>query len=160
MHKTRNSLPDNTRKAMIELLQGSLADGVDLQTQVKQAHWNVKGPDFIGLHELFDEVHSLVEIQVDSIAERLVTLGGVAEGTARAAAERSRLPEYPRQIADGRAHVEALADVLARFCTTCREAIESADEAGDPITADLYTAIARELDKQVWFIEAHVQAER
>jgi starvation-inducible DNA-binding protein len=160
VHRTRNTLPDNTRKTMIELLQTSLCDGVDLQSQVKQAHWNVKGPDFIGLHELFDQIHGIVTGHVDGIAERLVTLGGEAAGTARDAAARSRLPEYPHGIAEGPAHAAALADALAAFSSTCRKAVDSADEAGDAITADLYTNIARELDKQVWFVEAHLQAER
>lgn len=160
MITTRNSLPDNARKAMIELLQTSLYDGVDLQTQVKQAHWNLKGPSFIALHELFDQVHGLVSGHVDSIAERLVTLGGVASGTARDAAARSRLDEYPHDIVEGQAHAAALADVLATFSTTCRKAVDTADEAGDPLTADLFTSIAREFDKQVWFVEAHLQAKR
>lgn len=160
MTETRNTLPDNTRKAMIELLQASLADGVDLQTQVKQAHWNVKGPSFIGLHELFDAVHGVVTGHVDNVAERLVTLGGEAAGTARDAAGRSRLPEYPHGIADGQAHAAALADAMAAFATTCRKAVDTAEEAGDPLTADLYTTAAREIDKQVWMVEAHVQAKR
>lgn len=160
MHATRNSLPDNTRKAVIQLLQASVADGVDLQTQVKQAHWNVKGPSFRGLHELFDQVYGVVQTQVDAIAERLVTLGGVAEGTARVAAQRSRLPEYPLDLVEGRAHAEALAGAVARFAASCREAIDAADEAGDAVTADLYTQVVGALDEQVWMIEAHTQAER
>lgn len=100
---------------MIQLLQASVADGVDLQTQVKQAHWSVKGPSFRGLRELFDQVHGVVQTQVDTIAERLVTLGGVAEGTARVAAQRSRLPGYPLDLGEGRAHANALADAVARF---------------------------------------------
>lgn len=160
MTETRNSLPDNTRQAMIELLQANLTDGVDLQTQIKQAHWNIKGPSFIGLHELFDDIHGIVRGHVDSIAERLVTLGGIASGTARDAAARSRLPEYPHDIIECHAHAAALADRLAAFSTSCRKAVDTADEAGDPLTADLFTTIARELDKQVWFVEAHLQAER
>src|SRR5437763_13153550 len=108
MHPTKNDLPETVRRQMIELCNARLADAIDLQTQTKQAHWNVKGPHFIALHELFDKVNEAVEDYVDDVAERAVQLGGVAEGTARAAARRSSLPEYPAGVVDGRRHVEAL----------------------------------------------------
>src|ERR1041384_7497999 len=108
MFKTKNDLPDATRVKVIELLNARLADAIDLQTQTKQAHWNVKGPNFIALHELFDKVAEDVEDYVDEIAERAVQLGGVAEGTARVVAKKSSLAEYPVSAADGRGHVEAL----------------------------------------------------
>src|SRR3954471_24397407 len=104
MFKTKNELPEATRGKVVELLNARLADCIDLQTQTKQAHWNVKGPNFIALHELFDKINAAVEDYVDEIAERAVQLGGVAEGTARMAAKRSSLPEYPANAADGRSH--------------------------------------------------------
>src|SRR5437763_6198283 len=108
MYPTKSDLAESTRRQMIELCNARLADAIDLQTQTKQAHWNVKGPNFIGLHELFDKINEAVEDYVDEIAERAVQLGGVAEGTARMAAKRSSLGEYPANISDGRAHVDAL----------------------------------------------------
>jgi starvation-inducible DNA-binding protein len=130
---------------------------VDLQTQCKQAHWNVKGP-FIALHELFDQVNEAVEDYVDDIAERAVQLGGVAEGTARMAAQRSSLAEYPK-AADGRKHVEALSSALAAFGRSARHAIDQSNDLGDLDTADLFTEVSRGIDKWLWFVEAHVQAE-
>src|SRR3954447_881372 len=115
MFKTKNDLSEATRVKAIELLNARLADAIDLQTQMKQAHWNVKGPNFIALHELFDKINEEVEDCVDDLAERAVQLGGVAIGTARPAAQRSQLKEYPLQLANGRDHVEAVASVLASF---------------------------------------------
>ena len=160
MYPTRNDLPDNTRKAAIELLQKRLADVVDLGTQAKQAHWNVKGPNFIALHELFDSVAGDVASYVDLIAERITTLGGIAEGTAAAAAERSILPRYPLTIADGAEHVEALATALATFGKAVRAGIDQASEIGDQDTADVFTEVSRGIDKSLWFVEAHGQARR
>lgn len=159
MHETRNDLAENTRGAMIELLQARLADAVDLSTQSKQAHWNVKGPHFIGLHELFDDVHEHVDVAVDLIAERLVALGGVAKGTARAAAARSTLAEYPLDIAAGTDHCEALSTALATFGKVVRKSIDEADEAGDQDTADLFTEVSRQADKDLWMVEAHLQSD-
>src|SRR6201997_1594579 len=113
MFKTKNDIPEGTRVKVIELLNARLADCIDLQTQIKQAHWNVKGPSFIALHELFDKINEEVEDYVDDIAERAVQLGGVAEGTARMVAKRSSLSEYPAKAVDGRSHVEALSSALA-----------------------------------------------
>ncbi len=141
---------------MVELLNARLADSVDLQTQLKQAHWNVKGPQFIALHELFDKVAEAVEDSVDEIAERAVQLGGIALGTARIAAAHSSLSEYPHNILEGLAHVEAVASALAAVGQQVRAAIETADKAGDADTADLFTQVSRELDKQLWFVEAHL----
>jgi starvation-inducible DNA-binding protein len=160
MFKTKNDLPENVRAQSIELLNARLADAIDLATQTKQAHWNVKGPHFIALHELFDKINEDVEEYVDDIAERAVQLGGVAEGTARIAAKRSSLGEYPATAVDGRGHVEALSSVLATFGTSARKAINSANDLGDFDTADLFTEISRGLDKWLWFVEAHQQAER
>ena len=158
--RTRNDLPADTRTEMVELCNTMLADCIDLETQTKQAHWNVRGPSFWGLHKLFDEINEAVEEYVDLIAERAAQLGGTVEGTARDVARRSRLPEYPRDIKDGLAHVNALAVALSTFGSSAREAIDTADEADDKDTADVFTEISRGTDQWLWFVEAHTQAER
>ena len=159
MIDTRNDLAANTRGVVVNLLQARLADAIDLGTQTKQAHWNVKGPHFIGLHELFDKVHEHVDVAVDLIAERLVALGGVAEGTARVVAKRSGLAEYPLDIHAGTDHCEALAKALAKFGKAVRKNIDEADEAGDQDTADLFTDVSRQADQDLWMVEAHLQAD-
>src|SRR5262245_7668139 len=158
MYKTRNDLPEQVRSKIVELLNARLADAIDLQTQMKQAHWNVKGPDFIALHKLFDEINESVEDYVDDIAERAVALGGIAIGTARAAAKKSALAEYPLQIANGHDHVDAVAAALSTFGKSVRQAIDAGDELRDRDTADLFTEISRGVDKWLWFVEAHLQA--
>ena len=115
MYETENDISRERRSELNALMNQRLASAVDLQMQMKQAHWNVKGPSFIGLHELFDKVAEVVESYVDMIAERIVQLGGIAEGTVRVAASRTRLPEYPLEIAEGMAHVEAVARALSTF---------------------------------------------
>ena len=154
---TKNDLPAETRARVVVLLNQRLADCIDLQTQCKQAHWNVKGPEFIALHKLFDEINEEVEEYVDLLAERVVQLGGIAEGTARCAAERSRLSEYPREITSGEEHVEALSTALAAFGRIARKGIDEASEVGDADTTDILTEISRGIDKWLWFVEAHLQ---
>src|ERR1017187_9001027 len=127
MYETENDISLPQRAELNALMNQRLASAVDLQLQIKQAHWNVKGPSFIGLHELFDKVDEAVESYVDMIAERIVQLGGIAEGTVRVAAARSRLAEYPLQIADGMAHVEAVARALSPFGQEARSTINEAD---------------------------------
>jgi len=158
MYETENDIPQKRREELNALMNRRLADAVDLQSQMKQAHWNVKGPHFIGLHELFDKVDEAVESYVDLIAERIVQLGGIAEGTVRVAAGRSRLEEYPLTIADGAAHVEAVAKALSTFGQEVRNTISEADELEDQDTADLFTEVSRGIDKWLWFVEAHSQA--
>jgi starvation-inducible DNA-binding protein len=160
MYETENDLPEKCRRELTTLLNQRLASAVDLQTQLKQAHWNVKGPSFIALHELFDQVHEAVESYVDLIAERIVQLGGIAEGTARIAAARSRLPEYPLAIADGLAHTQAVAKALANFGQEARTTIQEATALEDAVTADLFTEVSRGMDKWLWFVEAHHQASK
>ena len=157
MHPTKNDLPEQKRKQVIEILAQRLADCADLQLQAKQAHWNVKGPSFIALHELFDKVADTAEESVDLIAERIVQLGGVAEGTVRVAAERSTLAEYPLKISAGADHVDALSSALAAFGKLVRSAIDQTAELGDIDTSDLFTEVSRGIDKQLWFVEAHLQ---
>ncbi|OLE65718.1 MAG: DNA starvation/stationary phase protection protein Dps [Acidobacteria bacterium] len=159
MHRTKNDLPEKVRTQVVGLLQERLADCIDLVMQAKQAHWNVKGPSFIALHELFDKVYEHTQDYADLIAERIVQLGGIAEGTVRAAAKRSKLQEYPPAIASGKEHVEALSRALAYFGETARKAIGQTDEIGDKGTADIFTEISRGMDKDLWFVEAHSQAD-
>lgn len=158
MHATKIDIPMNTRKAAIELLQARLADSIDLITQAKQAHWNVKGPNFIALHDLFEKIAEESREYADLMAERITALGGIAEGTAAVAAERSTLLRYPLDIADGAAHVEALSTALATFGNAARAAIDETAEMGDQVTADLFTEVARGIDKDLWLVEAHAQA--
>ena len=158
LHKTKNDLPEKTRGAMIELLNQQLADAIDLGLQSKQAHWNVKGPHFIGLHELFDKVAEELEGFTDDIAERAVELGGIALGTVQIVSKNSRLAAYPLDIASGREHVAALSGALAKFGAGTRAAIDIAGKAGDADTADLFTEVSRGVDKLLWMIEAHLQA--
>jgi len=159
MNETLNDLSSSTRSRMIELLNARLADGIDLRTQVKVAHWNVKGPQFIALHKLFDEVAADVDEYVDLLAERAVQLGGVADGTARQAVERSTLDEYAATAGGGgREHVHAVADALSTFGRAARQGIEAAAKAGDQDTCDILTEISRGVDKWLWMVEAHHQA--
>ncbi|MES1201727.1 MAG: DNA starvation/stationary phase protection protein Dps [Pseudomonadota bacterium] len=155
--KSQIDIPDNTRKAMIALLNARLADAIDLRLAVKQAHWNVKGPTFIALHELFDQIQGRVDVFVDDIAERAVQLGGVVSGTAQAAVVGSKLTPYPTDIVAEKDHLKALSQRLGEFGKLAREAINSADEAGDKDTADLFTGVSRSLDKDLWFVESHLQ---
>jgi starvation-inducible DNA-binding protein len=160
LHPTKNDMSANRRKAVIDLLGARLSDALDLSAQTKQAHWNVKGPSFIALHELFDKIHTDVEASVDTIAERLVALGGTARGTVQVTVKDSTLPAYPLDIVDGVAHCEALATSLAAFGKQVRAAIDAADALEDADTADLFTAMSREVDKNLWFVEAHIQAKK
>jgi starvation-inducible DNA-binding protein len=158
LHNTKIDLSADQRGKLIGLLNSRLADASDLKSQAKQAHWNVKGMSFIALHELFDDVATAVEGHIDLIAERVTTLGGTAMGTVRLAAENSSLSEYPHEITDGASHVDALSTALADFGKQVRKAIDESSELGDQDTADLFTEISREIDKQLWFVEAHIQA--
>lgn len=158
LHKTKNDLPEKTRRKVIELLNQQLADVLDLHLQAKQAHWNVKGPNFIGLHELFDKAHGELGEFADEIAERVAQLGGVALGTLRAAAKQSRLREYPLDISSGREHVQAFSGALAKFGESARASIDAAAALRDADSADVFTEISRGVDKLLWFAEAHIQA--
>src|SRR5436190_20208596 len=157
-HETMNDLPEGVRGQVSDLLNNRLAEAIDLQTQSKQAHWNVKGPSFIGLHKLFDDVNEDVESYVDLIAERVVQLGGIAEGTIGAAEQRSKLPDYPIGIASGLEHVAALSDALSAFGRAARLPIAEMDELEDAASADMLTGISRGVDKWLWFVEAHQQS--
>jgi starvation-inducible DNA-binding protein len=156
--ETRIDIPENARERLVELANARLADSFDLYSQLKQAHWNVKGSDFIQLHELYDAVAESVLEFVDLIAERATALGGLALGTARMAAEATTLDEYPLDAVAGAETVAVVADRLAAFGASVREAIETASELGDQDTADIFTEVSRAIDKHLWFVEAHLQA--
>ncbi len=158
MFQTKNDLSSDVRQKMIEMLNRQLADTFDLYSQTKNAHWNVKGTDFFQLHELFDELAEDVFKFIDLIAERATALGGYAQGTIRMASERSALPEYPRDAIDGRQHVEALIERFSKYAASTRKAIDAAQDEDDMATADLFTDVARATDKDLWFLEAHVQS--
>jgi len=158
MHKTRNDIPEAARRTVTELLAVPLASAIDLGLQAKQAHWNVKGANFIALHELFDTIAGIAHAKADALAERIAALGGAPQGTVQAISMRSRLAGYPDAISAGSAHLAALADALAAFARLARGGIDVADAAGDAVTADLLTEIAGDIDQQLWFVEAHLQS--
>jgi starvation-inducible DNA-binding protein len=157
LFRTHVNIPAEQRTALIELLNQSLASVFDLFSQTKQAHWNVKGEEFYQLHELFDEIAEELEEFTDSIAERAVALGGTALGTARMAAGGSLLPEYPADAVDGLTHVRLLVERFGAFANHVRESIDRADQLGDRCTSDLYTEVGLDVDKRLWFLEAHLQ---
>jgi starvation-inducible DNA-binding protein len=158
LNPSQNSLPELTRREMIKLLNQQLADAIDLGLQAKQAHWNVKGPHFVGLHELFDKAAETIEVFIDDIAERTVQLGGVALGTLQVLSKNSRLSAYSLTISSGNEHVTELSNALAAFGATIRAAIDTATKVGDADTADLLTEVSRGVDKLLWFVEVHLQA--
>ena len=155
MRATHNTLSENVRTQTAEILNRHLAAAIDLHGQLKQAHWNVRGPTFIAVHELFDRVAKEAEGYSDLLAERAAGLGAVAEGTVQVAAERSFLVPYPLRIADEKEHIFAVAATLAAFGQSAREAIGQAAALGDADTADLLTEISRGVDHQLWLVESH-----
>ncbi len=159
MFQTKNSLPEKVRIQVIGMLQERLADSVDLFAQMKNAHWNVKGHNFIALHKLFDEIAEESETYGDLIAERIMQLGGAAEGTLAAVVERSGLPEVPALTRAGKDHVAAMATCLSVYGELMRASINKAAEVGDADTADICTQISRGADKSLWFVEAHNQTD-
>ena len=154
---TRNDISAEIRAKSVSLLNQHLADTFDLMSQTKFAHWNVKGPNFIALHKLFDELAEKLEEHVDEIAERATALGGVALGTARQAVAMSRTPEFPSGVHKGNDVVAALADRFAGLGKSVRAAIDQSDELGDKDTADLFTQVSRDIDQSLYFLEAHLQ---
>jgi starvation-inducible DNA-binding protein len=153
---TRNTLSEVIRAQSVELLNKHLAAAIDLHAQLKQAHWNVRGPAFIAIHELFDKVSVEVENYSDLIAERARGLGGTAHGTVQVAAARSYLVPYPLGIANEQEHVFAVSGTLAAFGQSIQEAIGQASGFGDANTGDLFTEISRGIDQQLWFVESHI----
>lgn len=156
--KTRNTLKSNAKKVSIEVLGVLLADGIDMALLTKQAHWNLKGPRFIAIHLMLDGFRSEIDVHVDTMAERIVQLGGIANGTLQGAAAATRLPAYPTDITAEAAHLKELTDRYAKAAASVRDGIDQADEAGDADTADILTAYSRALDKALWFLESHLES--
>lgn len=155
MHQTRNTLSENIRNRSIELLNKHLAAAIDLHAQVKQAHWNVRGANFIAVHELFDKVAGAVEDYSDTIAERAAALGGTAHGTIQVAVKHSFLVPYSLGIADAKDHIFEVSGALAAFGQSARQAIDESAGFGDADTADVFTEISRGIDHQLWLVESH-----
>ncbi|MFB6131452.1 MAG: DNA starvation/stationary phase protection protein Dps [Salinigranum sp.] len=159
LYPTQHYLSEQVRVPIIEMLNQCLADTTDLMTQAKFCHWNVKGIEFFQLHELFDEIAQILEDHADQIAERATALGGQAMGTARTSAANSQIPEPPSNVVEGRQIVEVFADRLARHDANLYEDINRATEYGDVDTADLLNEISREVTKQLYFLESHLQTQ-
>jgi starvation-inducible DNA-binding protein len=159
LHPTRIDIPEKLRSQLCDILNETLATTFDLYSQTKQAHWNVKGVHFYQLHLLFDEMAGELDEYTDMFAERITTLAGTAFGTVQMAAKASILPDYPRDLDEGMLHVATLADRWAQYGEMLRENIDVCDHLGDKDTADLYTEVSRDIDKRLWFLEAHLQAE-
>ena len=157
LHPTRTKLESNARAVAIEVLNKRLADGLDLALITKQAHWNLKGPQFIGIHLMLDGFRTEQDDLTDKMAERITALGGTALGTAQTITAGSQLTPYPTDIYRIADHLAALIDRYSVYANSVRENIDETDEAGDPDTADLLTEVSRAIDKQLWFLEAHVQ---
>lgn len=155
--KTSIDIPQKSRNVMIDLLNQQLADTFDLFSQLKQAHWNLKGAQFIALHKLYDDLAEESLEHGDMIAERATALGGVAHGTTRMAAANTRLPEFPDGPIDSLDSVAALVERFAAYAASTRKAIDAAEGAKDIGSSDLFTEIVRAADKNLWFLEAHLQ---
>ena len=155
---TRIDLADSIRKKIIKLLNENLVDAIHMSIQAKQAHWNVKGPHFLQLHELFDKLYERAGEWSDLLAERAVQLGGVAEANLEAVSRRTRLSPYSLDLIDGFKHVDALANSLVLFGRAIRKAIDDSAKIGDMGSADLFTEISRDSDKFLWLLEAHLVA--
>jgi len=160
MYDTRNDLAPGLRSQVVALLNARLADAIDLGTRAKQAHWNVKGPAFIALHQLFDQVAAHIGEHIDTLAERITALGGTARGTLATVARNSSLEPYPEDLREGLQHLDALSAALADFGAKVRSGIEATARLGDAGSSDLFTQISRETDKDLWFLEAHLHAGR
>ena len=159
LYPTRSDLPESKRSTVIELLNQTLAATIDLWSQIKQAHWNVKGPNFYQLHLLFDAVASETYEYIDTLAERATALAGEARGTVRMSANSSFLPEYPTLPISEKEHIVALAERISAYLKHVRQGIDKTNELDDEATNDIYIEIARGLDQKLWFIEAHLQGQ-
>jgi len=150
------NIAEEVRDASVTLLQARLAMAIDLEAQLKHAHWNVKGRNFFQLHQLFDQIHGEIEEFVDTIAERITALHGVADGRLQTDTRMTALDEYPTTAASGEEHLRALGQALARFAKAMRDDIDASPSKGDADTADIFTEISRATDKQLWLVEAHL----
>ena len=156
-HRTRNDLEDNAKKVSIDILNARLADAIDLALITKQAHWNLKGPRFIMIHEMLDGFRDLIDEHVDTMAERVVQLGGTALGTSQVVTGSTTLKPYPTDIYKIEDHLAALIEHYAAVANAVRRAIDETDDFFESETSEIFTAVSRDLDKSLWFLEAHVQ---
>ena len=156
-YKSHNDLNPNAKSASIGVLNARVADAIDLALLTKQAHWNIKGPQFIALHEMIDGFRTEIDGYVDTMAERAVQLGGTALGTTQVVAKATTLAPYPTDIYTSKDHLAALIERYGKVANAVRKAIDEADEADDKDTADIFTEVSRGLDKALWFLEAHIQ---
>ena len=154
MYRSPSPLPEDLRRRIIESLNENLADGLDLHSQVKVAHWNVRGPQFPSLHPLFETFAVSLAEHNDAVAERAVTLGGRAYGTARHVAVASRLPDYDQDVTRDMEHVKLLAARIEAYLEGLRKTRSLADDGGDTDTVDLLTGIITEFEKHGWFLRA------
>jgi starvation-inducible DNA-binding protein len=150
------NLPREAREELIDLLNTCLATSIDLHWQVKQAHWNIRGRDFISRHELFDDVADHVRKHADQFAERAGALGGYAQGTIRLAVKHSELDEYDLAAVNGDDHIRVLVDRVSVYATTIRAGIDRCGELNDPVTEDLFTQTLGEVEQDLWFLESHL----
>ena len=157
LHKTNNDTKNNAKAVSMQCLQARLADSIDLGLVTKQAHWNLKGPQFIGIHLMLDTFRTAQDEWADMMAERIVQLGGTAKGTVQVVNAETSLPAYPTDIYAIADHLKALIDRYAACANAIRKNIDDTDDAGDRDTSDLLTEVSRGLDKQLWFLEAHTQ---
>jgi starvation-inducible DNA-binding protein len=157
MHETQNNMPTNAKTVAMALLNARLADAIDLALITKQAHWNLKGRQFIGIHEMLDGFRDAIDEFTDTMAERVVQLGGTAFGTSQAVVAATTVKPYPTDIYAVPDHLHALIAAYSTVANNVRTSIDQADEAGDADTADIFTEVSRGLDKQLWFLEAHLQ---
>lgn len=156
-HATQNDTPSNTKTTVIEILNKNLASAIDLALVTKQAHWNLKGPQFIAVHEMLDVFRAQIDAHADTVAERVSQLGGTALGSLQTVAKGTELKPYPTDIYAVHDHLKALIERYGMVANMVRKAIDESEEAGDPTTADIFTEVSRDLDKSLWFLEAHVQ---
>ncbi len=157
MQSPEIGLKSNTKTQMVGLLNARLADAIDLALVTKQAHWNLKGPTFIAVHEMLDLLRADLDQHVDIVAERVAQLDSVALGTLQAVGKATKLQPYPTDIRKVSDHLEALVERYAALAASVRDAIDTADEAGDADTADIFTAFSRSLDKDLWFLKSHLE---
>lgn len=157
MKKSKNSSSSKPKNKLIDVLNSVLAEAIDLQMQCRQAHWNVRGKNFIALHEFFGRLYTELSVDIDEIAERTAGLGGTAYGSKEEVSGVSGLPKYPVDISSGSDHIQNLAKSFAAHSKSLKKAIEEADDADDDVTEDLLTTICGNMEKRLWLIESHIE---
>lgn len=158
MFKNRVALPEDVKEKVVGIMNTTLAGSLDMYSQAKYAHWNVKGVNFYQLHLVFDDVAKTIFKQIDAIAERITQLGGTANGTVRMSAGTSPIPPYNVEALSGPDHLEALANSLGVYCKELREASDKIDDAGDGPTSDFYNQLIVDAEEELYFLESHLEA--